>query len=345
MRFHVVSTGLYAPANVETAADLAPRLAGWSADDIVRNTGVRRRHVAKGEPTEHLAAQAALQALTAARTRRGDPELLPELILNASLTPVQLIPDSSVFHQEAMGLSGIPSFSVHATCLSFLVALHTSAALLTAGAYRRILVVSAEVGSVCRNFDEPESAALIGDGAASVFLEAADPSGDAAEAPSELLAWDLKTWPDAADYTAIRGCGTRRHPLDPATTRADYLFHMDGRSIFRFAFRRVNEMLDRLFAEASAASVAAGGPPLGREDVDLVVPHQASGNGLRAVSRLGFDSASVVNIIGEYGNCIAASLPMALHSAAAEGRLKRGDLVLLMGTGAGLSVGGALLRW
>lgn len=343
MRFHVVSTGMYAPANVETAEDLAPRLAGWSAEDIVRNTGVRRRHVAQGEPTEHLAAQAALQALTAARARRGDPELLPDLILNASLTPVQLIPDSSVFHQEAMGLSGIPSFSVHATCLSFLVALHTSAALLTAGAYRRILVVSAEVGSVCRNLEEPESAALIGDGAASVVLEAAGPSD--AEAPSELLAWELKTWPDAADYTAIRGCGTRRHPLDPDTTRADYLFHMDGRSIFRFAYKRVNEMLDRLFAEASAASVAGGGPPLGREDVDLVVPHQASGNGLRAVARLGFPEDRVVNIIEEYGNCIAASLPMALHSAAAEGRLKRGDLVLLMGTGAGLSVGGALLRW
>ena len=110
---------------------------------------------------------------------------------------------------------------------------------------------------------------------------------------------------------------------------------MAGARLYRHAYRHVSAMLEALFE----------GTGYTRKDVDVVVPHQASGPGLMALQKLGFPQAQVVDIIGTYGNCIAASIPMALAIADAEGRLKRGDLVLLMGTGAGLSVAGALLRW
>ena len=320
MRIQVVGTGMYAPPKVETAEELSERC-GKSVRWILQRTGVARRHVAE-EPTERMAAQAARLALGS-----GGP---PDLLLNCSLTPVQLIPDTSVFQLQELGISGIPSFSIHATCLSFLVGLHTAGGLVASGAYRRVLVVSSEIGSVSRNWREPESAVLIGDGAGAAVI-APTPDGES----SALLAWDHTTWPSGAGHAEIRGCGTRRSPLDPETVAEDYLFSMNGPAIYRHAYKHVHQMLERLFAQAGLTPA----------DVDLVVPHQASGNALLAVQKLGFSQDRVVNVLAEYGNCIAASLPMALGVAAAEGRLKRGDLVLLMGTGAGLSVAGALLRW
>ena len=321
MRVQISRLGLYAPPTVETAAELAPRVRR-SPEWILRRTGVARRHIADEDTMESMAARAARQALG-----DGPP---PDLILNASLTPRQLIPDTSVFIQRELGLSGVPSASIHATCLSFLVALHHAAALVSAGAYRRVLLVSSEVGSVSRNFDEPESAVLIGDGAAAAVLEPAE-----AGQPGRLLSYVLRTWPEGAELTELRGAGVRRHPNDPDTTPDDNLFSMNGPGIYKMARPKVGAVLDELLAEAGVSI----------DDIEVVVPHQASGPALAALRFYGFSPDRVVNVIGEYGNCIAASIPMALAVAEQEGRLRRGGLVLLLGTGAGLSVGGALLRW
>src|SRR5437868_2693580 len=155
MRVKIVSTGRHLPERVETAAELAPRI-GVSEDWIVSHTGVSRRHISD-EGMAEMGARAARQALNGG--------LPPDLIINASGVPQQVIPDSSVYIQDALGYSGIPSFSIHATCLSFAVALYNGASLVEAGAFRRVLIVSSELGSRGRNFDEPESAALFGDGA------------------------------------------------------------------------------------------------------------------------------------------------------------------------------------
>ncbi len=267
-------------------------------------------------------------AAVAARAALGG--VPPDLILNASLTPVQLAPDSSTFVQGALGLEGIASFSIHATCLSFLVALRQAAALVTVGAYRRVLVVSAEQGSVCRDWSHPESAVLIGDGAAAVVVEAT-PRGEG----SALLAWDMTTWPSGAALAELRGCGTAHHPNDPSTVPEDNLFRMSGMGIYKKAVRKVARSVDRACA---AAGVAPG-------DLDLVVPHQASRAALATLPRFGLPADRVIDILERYGNCIAASLPMALATAVATGRLQRGMTVMLLGTGAGLSVGTAVLRW
>ncbi|MEL6344621.1 MAG: ketoacyl-ACP synthase III [Myxococcota bacterium] len=321
MRAQITSTGLAAPPQVETAEQLAPQI-GRTADWIVHHTGVVRRHIAATPSMEGLAASAARRALG-----DGPP---PDLLLNASVTPRQMIPDSSVFIQRELALSGVPSFSVHATCLSFLVGLHNAAALIAAGAYRRILLVSSEVGSVSRDFSEPESAALIGDGAGAAIIEPTPAGGGSA-----ILGYQMATWHEGAELTELRGGGIRRHPNNPDTTPEDNRFQMNGPGVYKMARRRVAVVLKRLLQQADVQL----------SDIDLVVPHQASGPALNALRFYGFAADRVVNIIAEYGNCIAASLPMALAVAQQEGRLKRGDTILLLGTGAGLSVGGALLRW
>ncbi|MEQ1506119.1 MAG: ketoacyl-ACP synthase III [Myxococcota bacterium] len=310
---------MYVPPRQELASDLAPligRTAGWITD----RTGVAVRHVAD-ESMASMAARVGHEVL-------GDER--PDLILNASLTPIQLIPDSSVFVQQALGFEGIPSYTVHATCLSFAVGLQSAGALIQAGAYRRILLVSSEQGTPWRDLTEPESAALIGDGAAAALLEPAVDGDD-----TGLLGFAMGTWPDGADYAEFRGCGTRQRPEDPTTRPEHYKFRMRGPRVWRLALRHADAILDRAFAEAG----------MSRDAIDVIVPHQASGPMLDLFPQFGFDDRKVVKIIADTGNCIAASLPMALHTAIATERLRRGQTALLFGTGAGLSMAAAIVRY
>lgn len=317
----IVATAFHAPPTIETSGELASKI-GRSDDWILSRTGIRKRRIAD-EPVEVLAARVARAALAAGPA--------PDLILNASTTARQLIPDTSVFVQDQLGLEGIPSFSIHATCLSFLVALNTSVSLVASGAYRRVLVVSAELGSRARNMREPESAALLGDGAAAAIVEPT-PENET----SALLGWRMTTWPKGAALSELPGGGMRCHPNDPATRPEHNLFTMNGPRLFKMARQPVMALVHDLLDQCG----------LRMDEVNLVVPHQASGPALEVLSKwLGVENERLVNIVADYGNCIAASIPMALAHADSAGRLRRGDRVLLLGTGAGLSVAGALLRW
>jgi 3-oxoacyl-[acyl-carrier-protein] synthase-3 len=316
----IVSTGLYMPPRVQTAAELAP-LIGRSENWIVSRTGVKERRIAE-EPMEVLAAKAAREALG-----QGPA---PDLILNASTTPLQLIPDSSVYIQKELGLDGTPAWSTHATCLSFVAATVTGASMIQSGLVHRVLVVSSETGTGFRNMKQPESAALFGDGAAAAILEATPESEQSA-----ILDWHMSTWPEGADFTEFRGAGTRRPPDGPDTKPEDNLFTMNGPRVFRLAVNRGKESLDILFSRNQ----------LRMEDIDWLVLHHASGPAMEAFVQHGFARERVINNIAEYGNCIAASIPIALATANAEGKLKRGDLILMGGTGAGLSISFALIRW
>jgi 3-oxoacyl-[acyl-carrier-protein] synthase-3 len=320
VRYQIERLGFYAPPRVQTAAELAP-LVGVTEDWIISRTRVRRRHLCE-EPSERMGAHAAREALG-----EGPP---PDLVLNASLTPTQLIPDTSVFLSRELGFSGIPGFSVHATCLSFVVGLQVAGALIHAGQYRRVLIVSAEHASVSRDMSHPESAVLFGDGAAAAIV-VPTPEGQG----SCLLAYRMVTFPDGADLAEFAGAGTRHHPNAPDTLPEHNLFRMRGPAIYRRALVTVGRMIKQLLAESK----------LQAHEVDWVVPHQASGPALDALPRFGFRSDRVIDIIEEYGNCIAASVPMALHTLAQSGRLERGHTVLLLGTGAGLSVAGCIIRY
>ncbi len=313
----ITGYGYYLPETIETSAEIAPKI-GKSESWIISRTGIkeRRKSLLDVDEMGAIAAQKALNRKT------------PDLILNASGVPKQTIPDTSTFIQSKLGFEGIPSFSIHATCLSFLVALKTASNYIHNGDYERILIVSSDRGTRGRNFNEPESAALLGDAAAAILIE---PSNN----DNGLIHWNMNTWPKGATYTEVKGGGTNKHPQDSHTTDADNLFTMNGPMIYKMARKYVYSMIQDDLKEVGVK----------KSDIKLVIPHQASGLAVKAYTKYGeFTSEQVMDIIGYTGNCVAASLPLALALAHEEGKFNEGDLVYLIGTGAGLSVASVLLK-
>ena len=321
MNIKITGHGHYIPKTIETAQEVSQKI-NKTEDWIISRTGVKNRRISDID-VDQMGALAAKDAL--------DNSSPPDLIINASGVPKQTIPDTSVFIQKELGLSGIPSFSVHSTCLSFLTAFHTASSLIASKQYKKILIVSSDRGSIGRNFNEPESAALLGDGAAAIVLEPARNSDS-----SELLYFDMKTFPKSANLTEVRGGGTNKHPQDPQTTVEDNLFTMDGPAVYKTARKEVYRIM--LKALKSTGS--------NREDIDWVIPHQASKKAIDAyITAGGFKKEKVINIISKFGNCVAASIPMALATAVKQNQIKRGDKILFIGTGAGLSVACALVNY
>ena len=320
-RVRISSVGLYLPPQVQTAAELAP-IIGRSERWILKRTGVVERRIAT-EPMDVIGAAAAREALG-----DGPP---PDCIINASITPLQLIPDSSTYIQRELGYEGIPSWTLAGNCLSFSIALMNAASLIASGVYRRILIVSAETGTPWRYFKEAESAALFGDGAAAVVVEPATE-----EQGSAILDWQMGTWPEGADLTSFPGAGTRHPPGHPQLTKPeDNYFHMKGPAVFRLARHKVTEILNPIWERNGITA----------KDVDWLILHQASARAVAAAEAYGFDMNRVVNVVNKVGNCIAASVPMTLAMAERQGKLERGQTLVLGGTGAGLSVAFMLLRW
>lgn len=318
----IVGLGHYLPERVvanselEAAYGLQP---GW----IERATGIRERRFATHETSSGMAAAAARRALDAASLTVA----ALDLIVVASSAPQQAIPCTAALVQRELGAPDGASacFDLNATCLSFLVALQTVAHLVDAGSYRTALVVSSEIAGRSRNPAEPESAALFGDAAAAAVLVRTPPGETSA-----LVCEQFATYSSGADLTVVRGGGTLHHPNDPATTAEMNMFSMHGPGVYKKAARVVAPFIARFLARANWE----------RGQIDAVVPHQASGHGIGLLSeRWGFRPAQLVVNLPERGNCIAASIPLALSEAVAAGRIHRGQRVMLLGTGAGLTVG------
>ena len=317
----ISGTGIYLPPRVETSEELVTKI-NKPVDWIHQKAGVFERRVSDID-VDKMGAIAGKEALN-----NGPP---PDLIINASGVPKQTIPDTSTFFQKELGFDGVPSFSIHCTCLSFIVALHTASSLIQSKSYKRILIISSDRGTVGRNFKEPESACLLGDGAAAVLVEPSDKKDR-----SQFLYHTMSTWPSGTELTEVRGGGTRRHPLDPNTSRNDNLFSMDGPAVYKIARKEVYKMLLKTLKKTG----------LKRQSIDWVVPHQASKKAIEAYSTVGgFKKEKVLETVSRFGNCVAASVPMTLVMAIKNDQIKRDDLVMLIGTGAGLSAACSIFRY
>ena len=307
---------------LERQLNLAP---GW----IERVTGIQERRYASAETTVGMGADAARQAIADAKLNVADIEC----IISASAAPQQAVPCTAAFLQRELGLAeiGCPCFDVDATCLSFLFALHTAAHFVAGGAYKHILIVSSEISTFSRNPYEPESKVLFGDAAAAAVIM---PAGE--NEPSCIWHSAFATDSRGAELTQVVGGGSLHHPNDPATKPEQNLFSMCGPQVFRMSARALPPFFDTFFAHL----------PFGRSDIHAVVPHQASSYGLRLLwGRLGFDREQVVVNLPMRGNCVAASIPLALAEAVQSGRIQRGQRILLAGTGAGLSMGAMALTY
>lgn len=317
--------GRYLPSRRIVSGDLETELgleAGW----IEANLGVRQRYRV-ADPVSECASFMAAEASREALARAGMvPEEL-DLILNASGTPEQAIPDGGPLLQARLGLgdSAIPAFSVHATCLSFLVALDVATSFLETGRHARILIASSEIASVGLDRDDPTTYCLFGDAAVAVVVTRPDEGDDAG-----IVSSHFQTFGDAAELATLRGFGTRVGAARPDAR----FFQMNGPALLRFTWPRLTPFCKTLLDRV-------GSTP---ERAPLLVAHQASRHGAGLLRRLGFREERMIATLGDYGNTISASIPLGLEAGLRDRRFGPGDDVLLLGSGSGLSLAGAILR-
>ncbi len=323
----IIGIGRYLPKRVVSNSEVEA-LCGLSAGWVERRNGVRERRWVTDETSSFMSAEAASEALDGAKLR---PDQL-DLIINASGTSEQAIPDTGALIQRQLGLgkSGIPAMSVHTTCLSFVAAMDVASNFINSGRYKNILIASADVASCGINPKEPESATLVGDAAAAVVVTRAE-DGD----KSMIHHAHFKTFGDGAYLTAIMGGGSARHPRFANHNPEDDLFHMDGPAVLRMVRGIAHEFLDELYPGLSKSIL----------DIDVVVPHQASKVGLMMLERFGWPQAKILSTLETLGNCVAASIPATFYQGVSDGKIQRGQKILLVGTGAGLSIGGLVLTF
>jgi 3-oxoacyl-[acyl-carrier-protein] synthase-3 len=319
----LLATGKALPAQVLSAEALDDRL-GFAPGYVAAKSGVLMRYVAAADETQsQLAATALLDAL--ARAGLGTADI--DLLISACGVAEQALPNTGAFIAAEAGLPpGLPVFDVNASCLGFMVALQVAASLLHSGAYRRIAIVSADLPSRGVDWAEPEASLIFGDGAAAVIVDAGD-------GQQGLRAFRLATYPEGRRFCEVRAGGSQRNPRMGVTPQ-DHLFFMDGKAVLKLALQHMPALVAELLRQSGSSL----------DDIDLVVPHQASGLGLaHAAKRVGVPDHKIVRIFETHGNQVAASLPTALHQAWQDGRAQPGRRLMMVGTAAGLTLGGLVL--
>lgn len=325
----VSGIGVYLPRNIVTSWAMDEKLGlqpGW----IERNCGVRQRHVvSEGETQEFMGAAAARAALADARTEARDVDLL----LFAAAVGRQPIPATAPLIKQALGLERalFPAYDVNATCLSAMVALDIAAMHVQSGRARKALIVSSEIASRALPWQtDPRTAGLFGDGAAALVVTAAAEGARLTIGPAHM-----ETYAEGYSYCELRAGGTRYDfHAEFESFAANSWFDMQGAALYRLSSEAAPGFIARLLEKAGWR----------QSEVDLVVPHQASPHALaHIIKRCGFSADRVIDLVAEIGNQVAASWPIALYKAREAGRLEPGMKVLLLGTSAGVSLGGAAL--
>lgn len=323
----IVATASHLPGAPVSSAAIDAR-AGVAEGTCQKRLKIHQRHFAGEESSGAMAVTAARTALDRAGWTAEDLDL----IVSAGAVMEQWIPTQAVLIQQALGLSGrgTPVLDINATCLSFLAALDAVSWGLAAGRYRRVLIVSADVPSRALDWDDLDVCGNFGDGAAAVLVERDE------TAASGILAARFQTHSEGARLCELRSGGSLTDLRnDPEGARRGAVFRMEGVPAYRLSARHFPAFLDGLLAEAGVTI----------QDVAAVIPHQASALALHHLRRLsGIPAAKVVDIFSRHGNQVAASLPTALDHAVRIGTLKRGDLALLVGTAAGVTLGGMVVR-
>lgn len=325
-RVKIVSMGKYLPDNIVKSETIEEKIGiepGWA----LSRSGVRERRFATTENCSFMGARALENALEKAGMKYEDLDA----IIGASGSFDHPIPYNACLIQKEMGKgeSGTPCWDVDSTCLSFVTALDVVSYLIEAGKYKTVAIVTSEIASRSINYKERESATLLGDGAAAAIITKATE-----EEGSAIIASEMETYSKGAYHTAVMGGGNHIHPNDENSNPEDFTFTMKGRAVLEMAFEKLPGFMKKLMTSAKT--------PI--KDLALFVPHQASKMGLETAKQaFGFTDKQFVSNLETHGNCIAASIPMALHDAIEEGRVQRGEKIALVGTAAGLSLGGVVL--
>jgi 3-oxoacyl-[acyl-carrier-protein] synthase III len=315
----------YLPPKVLTNADLEKMVA--TNDEWIRTrTGIRERHIAEsGTASSHLATEAAKRLL--AKTNTDPAEI--ELIVLASVTPDMLFPATACLVQDRIGARKAWGFDLSAACSGFAYALTVGAQFVGSGAHKKVMVIGSDTMSTILDYTDRATCILFGDGAGAVLLEpAADGEG--------ILDFDHDIDGSGGQFLYMPGGGSL-HPATAETVEKKmHYVHQEGSQVFKYAARRMAEMATKLLERNGFT----------KDDLALLVPHQANLRIIRAAQeRLGVDDSKVLVNIDRYANTTAGTIPLGLCDAVSQGRLHRGDLVLIATVGAGYTTGGVLLRW
>ena len=315
----------YVPPQLMTNADFEKTLE--TSDQWIRErTGIRERHIAgKGVAASHMATEAA--KLLLAQTGTHPAEI--DLIVVASVTPDMFFPATACLVQDRLGAKKAWGFDLSAACSGFAYALTVGAQFVGARTHRKVLVVGSDKMSAILDYKDRATCVLFGDGAGAVLLE---PAGE----NEGILDFHHDVDGSGGQYLYMPGGGSL-HPSSHETVDKNmHVVHQEGSNVFKYAVRRMAEVAAQLVERNGFKS----------RDLALVVPHQANLRIIRAMQeRLGIEDSKVMVNIERYGNTTAGTIPLGLRDALAEGRLKKGDLVLLIAVGAGYTTGGILLRW
>ena len=330
MRTAIIGTGFHVPERVVTNHDLS-QLMDTSDEWIRERTGIEeRRWVEEGTTSASMALAASRSALDAAGIEA--PEI--DAIVLATITPDHFFPGTGVFLQRELGVAGIPALDLRAQCTGFLYGLSVADAWIRSGFYRTVLLVGVEIQStgIDPTTRGRDMAVLFGDGAGAAVLRATDEPGRG------VLSTHLFADGTHAESLWCDAPASFRHPrVTPDDLEAGRHFPtMNGREVFRHAVEKMPAAIHTAL-EANALSI---------DDIDLLIPHQANLRISEMVRRrLGLEAHQVVNNIQKFGNTTAATIPIALAEAVADGRLKSGDLLALTAFGSGFTWGSALVRW
>jgi 3-oxoacyl-[acyl-carrier-protein] synthase-3 len=316
----------YVPPRVLTNADLE-KMVETNDEWIRTRTGIRERHmVDPGVAASHLGTEAA-RALLA---QKGVAPEEIDLIVVATVTPDMMFPATACLIQNRLGAKKAWGFDLSGACSGFLYALTVGAQFVGAGTHRKVVVVGSDVMTSILDFTDRATCVLFGDGAGAVLLEPAESDAEG------ILDFHHDVDGSGGCSLFMPGGGSLHPPTHETIDKKMHCVHQDGPQVFKYAVRRM--------CEVSTMLVERNG--LKGEDLALVVPHQANLRIIRAMQdRLGLPDSKVMINIDRYGNTTAGTIPLGLRDAIDQGRLKRGDLVLLMAVGAGFTTAGILMRW
>jgi 3-oxoacyl-[acyl-carrier-protein] synthase-3 len=296
-------------------------------DEWIRTrTGIRERHVVdKGMATSHMATEAAKCVLQQTKTDAADIDL----IVVASVTPDMFFPATACLVQDRIGASKAWGFDLSAACSGFAYALTVGAQFVGAGSHKKALVIGSDTMTSILNYQDRATCVLFGDGAGAALIEPAEEN-------EGILDFEHDIDGSGGQFLFMPGGGSLNPSTVETVERKMHYVHQEGSQVFKYAVRRMADLAVHLVERNGFTS----------DDVALVVPHQANLRIIKAMQeRLGVEDSKVMVNIDRYGNTTAATIPLGLRDAVAEGRLKKDDLVLILTVGAGYTTGGILLRW
>jgi len=322
-RVGIIGVGKYLPEKILTNQDLE-KMVDTSDEWITTRTGIKQRRLVKTESASDLATQASLEALKDAKIKPKDLDL----IIVATITPDMPFPATSCFVQANLEAFGAVCFDVSAACAGFIYALSIAHQFIAQGIYKNALVIGTEILSSITDWQDRNTCVLFGDGAGAVVLAEVKSGG--------IISTYLGSDGSMADLLFLPGGGSRNPTSYKTIEQRLHYIKMQGNELFKIAVKKMVEAAQRVLQQAD----------LECSDVDLVIPHQANVRIIMSVAKkLGIPAEKIYLNIEKYGNMSSASTAVALCEAVKEGRIKKGDIILLDAFGAGLVWGACVIRW